>query len=79
MAEEAEYKNVGSHVHDLADGRMLAPGETVMLDEDAVRDPHNEALLADGVLIGTEKEAEHEADLAERRVSRREKARGGDE
>jgi hypothetical protein len=77
VAKEKEYKNVGNHAHDLADGRMLAPGETVMLDDDAVRDPHNESLLADNVLIGTSEKAEHEADLAERRVSRRDK-QGGD-
>lgn len=65
------YKNVGNHVEDLADGRALAPGESADLDEDAVRDPRNEDLVARGVLIGTDEEAEHEADLAERRVKTR--------
>lgn len=71
---ELEYKWVGTHPQDLADGRMLAPGETVVLSEEDVRDPHNESLLADGALIPTDEknEAEHQARLAERRVTRRE-------
>jgi hypothetical protein len=72
---ELEYRFVGNHAQDLADGRMLAPGESVVLSEEDVRDPHNEALLADEVLIPVDEKqaAEHEARLAERRVARREK------
>lgn len=50
----AEMKNVGDHVHDLADGRMLAPGEMADLDGDAMKDPHNEDLVSIGVLISTD-------------------------
>lgn len=75
----AEYKHVGNHAEDLADGRMVGPGEVIELDEDAVRDPHNERLLAEGILIGMDNKAEHEAKLADRRVSRREKTEGGEE
>jgi hypothetical protein len=67
-----EYKNVGNHAEDLADGRMIAPGETVELDEDQVREDHNEDLLARGALIGIDEKGEHEAKLASNRVKRQE-------
>lgn len=71
---ELEYKWVGNHPQDLADGRMLAPGDTVKLSEEDVRLPHNESILADGLLIPTDEKsaAKHEAQLADRRVTRRE-------
>lgn len=66
-----EYKHVGTHTENLADGRMFGPGETVELDEDQIREPENERLLAEGIFIGLEDKAEHEKTLAERRVARR--------
>lgn len=74
-----EYKWVGNHPQDLASGQELAPGETAELSDDDVRNPHNESLITDGNLIPLDKEAEHETELAERRVARREKKEGGDQ
>lgn len=46
-----QYKYVGTHPQDLADGRMLAPGELADLDDEALQDPHNAALVEEGKLI----------------------------
>lgn len=73
----AEYKWVGDHPQDLASGQVLAPGETAELSDEDVRLPHNESLIADGGLIPLDKEAEHEATLAERRAARRNKEEEG--
>lgn len=74
-----EYKNVGQHAEDLASGQTLAPGETVELDDEAIRLPHNEDLIARGTLMALDKEAAHEAKLASRRVTRREQGEGGED
>ena len=66
-----EYKWVGTHAQDTLDGRMLAPGETVELSEEDLRESHYEQLIADDLLIPLGGDAEHEAQLASRRVSRR--------
>lgn len=74
MAQEKtrQYRFVGSHADVLPNGRPIGPGEYVDLTDEEVRDPYYEMLLADGNLIGTEEQAEHEQSLAERRVARRE-------
>jgi hypothetical protein len=41
----AEIKNVGNHAEDLADGRMIAPGETAKLTDAQLKEPHNADLL----------------------------------
>ena len=46
-----EYKNVALHAIDVADGRMVGPGDTVDLDDDALNTPHNADLLATGQII----------------------------
>lgn len=46
-----EYKHVGVHAEDLADGRMLGPGEIVELDEEQIAEPHNARLLGEGILL----------------------------
>lgn len=45
------YLPAGNTVQDLTGGRMVAPGESVVLDGDAVKDPHNKALIERGVLV----------------------------
>lgn len=45
---DTEYRNVGSHPQDLHDGRVLARGATVVLNETEVR--RNKDLIDDGVL-----------------------------
>lgn len=47
----AEYKNVGNHAEDLADGRMIAPGEVAELDPDQVKEYRNADLIETGTLI----------------------------
>jgi hypothetical protein len=49
-----KYKMVGDHPEDLADGRVLGPGEEADLDKDAVGDPHNQRLIEEGLLIEAE-------------------------
>lgn len=46
-----DYRYVGRHPGDLADGRPLEPGETVTLDEDAAAVAHNARLIKEGVLL----------------------------
>jgi hypothetical protein len=46
-----EYKHVGNHAEDLADGRMLAPGETVKLNDKQLAEPHNQRLITEGILL----------------------------
>lgn len=65
-----EYKNVGAHAEDLEGGRVVGVGEMVELTKEQLRDPHNERLVAEGILIPTTNEAEHEATLADRRTQR---------
>lgn len=48
-----EYRFVGSHVDDLADGRTLEPGGFVTLSETDLEAPHNQRLLDEGLLIAT--------------------------
>lgn len=50
-----EYKWVGTHVQDLADGRMLAVGDVVELTGDEVRE--NQVLIDDGGLISVTESA----------------------
>lgn len=45
------YKNVRLAAQDLASGRVIAPGEVVGARDVDLKDPHDAALVADGVLI----------------------------
>lgn len=56
-----KYKLISDHAEDLADGRVLGPGEEAELDEEAVEDPHNQRLIEEGKLIPVE-ETEAEAE-----------------
>lgn len=46
-----DYKVVSDHAEDLADGRVLAPGEVVKLSKEDLEDPHNQRLLEEGKLL----------------------------
>jgi hypothetical protein len=50
----ADIKNVGLHAEDLADGRMVGPGESVTLDDELLNDPHNKRLIYEGIFIRTD-------------------------
>jgi hypothetical protein len=74
MAEDQdlEYRNVGTHPEDLHDGRIVEVGGFVILTAEELREPHNQRLVAENVLIPTGgKQAEHEAQLATRREKSR--------
>jgi hypothetical protein len=53
-----EYKMVGDHPEDLADGRVLGPGEVTELSDEDLEDPHNQRLIEEGVLIPVEETEE---------------------
>lgn len=46
-----KFKCVSTHPEDLADGRILAPGEYADLDDEAQKDPHNQRLIEEDILI----------------------------
>lgn len=50
------YKNVRLTAQDLASGRVVAPGEIVSARDVDLKDPHDAALVADGLLIEAEVE-----------------------
>jgi hypothetical protein len=76
---ERKYRWVGDHPQEFPGGRVLAVGEFIELDEDAVRESLVEDLLTQGTLIGVDEKAEHEADLAGRRVAKRDSKKEGGE
>lgn len=49
-----EHKLVGNHPEDLADGRVLGPGEVAELSKEDLKDPHNQRLIEEELLIPTE-------------------------
>lgn len=50
-AEPVEFKFVGPHLDNLADGRLLEPGRFYKLDPDQVDHPANARLIAEGLLL----------------------------
>lgn len=52
-APRTEFKFVGAHLDDLADGRILEPGTTYLLDQKEVEDTHNAQRIEAGLLIET--------------------------
>ena len=46
-----KFKLVGDHPEDLADGRVLAPGEEADIKKEDLEDPHNQRLIEEGILI----------------------------
>jgi hypothetical protein len=52
------YKFVGRHLDDLADGRVLEPGQVCKLDKTAEEHPHNQRLITEGLLIPTKHDKE---------------------
>lgn len=53
-----EFRFVGGHTADLASGRVVAPGETVKLTEDELKEPHNQRLVDEGLLLKAERPAD---------------------
>lgn len=45
------YKLVGGHAEDLADGRVLEPGQQAPLTSAEADDAHNRRLLDEGLLV----------------------------
>jgi pyruvate/2-oxoglutarate dehydrogenase complex dihydrolipoamide acyltransferase (E2) component len=46
-----KYRNVGNHAEDLADGRMVGPGEYVEIDDEQLKEGRNADLIDTGVFI----------------------------
>jgi acylphosphatase len=44
------YRCISGHVEDLADGRVVAPGEEVKLTAEQIDDPHNARLIDENKL-----------------------------
>lgn len=55
---KTEFRFVGAHAGDLADGRILEPGALYTLTEEEQADPHNRAHLDGGLLIPTKPDKE---------------------
>lgn len=51
MANEPNYKWIGMHPQDLTGGRMLGMGDPAYLSTEDMDDPHNKALIDEGLLI----------------------------
>lgn len=47
------FKNDGPAPQDLADGKVLAPGEVADLSAEQQKEPHNQRLIDDGRLVKT--------------------------
>lgn len=52
------YKSVSTHVEDLSDGRSVAPGDSITLTAEELKDPHNARLIDEGVFIVVEETKE---------------------
>lgn len=64
MGGTLKLRSISNHVEDLADGSIVAPGETVSLTEKQLSEPHNKRLVDEGLLIEA---AEEKADSKEGR------------
>lgn len=54
-AATSPYKFVGGHVDDLADGRVLVPGDTYQLTDEQLDEPHNKRHIDAHLLLPVEK------------------------
>ena len=52
---KTRFRFVGRHIDDLADGRILEPGQFVELNDSEIDDPHNQLRISDGLLIEVDK------------------------
>jgi hypothetical protein len=68
----AKYRYVGDVPGELASGQPIEPGEFVNLSDEDAEEAHNQALLADGKLIGTGDKSKGQAETAEQRVAKQE-------
>lgn len=56
MAQGDEYYlPAGNHLIDLADGRIVGPGDTVKLSADDLKEDHNKRYIDEGILLKLEK------------------------
>lgn len=46
-----QYRCTSRHSEDLADGRVIAPGDVATLNADDVKDPHNQRLIDEQLLV----------------------------
>jgi hypothetical protein len=51
MAQHPKYKIIGDHAYDLADGSLHEPETEVQISKKEIEHPHNQMLLAEGVLL----------------------------
>ena len=68
------FKNVGRHVEDLFDGRIVGVGEYVKLTDDQLSESHNQRLVSEGILILVE-----DTPKSRLRVAETPKDAGGDD
>jgi hypothetical protein len=66
------YKMVGDHPEDLADGRVLGPGEVAELSEEDLEDPHNQRLVDEGLLIEADEGEEPKPKTSRAKTTRKE-------
>jgi len=71
----AKYRYVGTYATTLANGQPVEPGEFVTLSEEEAQ--QNEALLADGHLVGTGEASEEQQEKAERKAAQQRKKEEG--
>jgi plastocyanin len=57
-----KFSFVGTYAQDLADGKIVAPGDEVTLSAKDAENPHNARLIADGLLIGKGEKAQELAE-----------------
>lgn len=66
----AKYRFVGMHADTLASGQPIEPGEFVNITDEEIEDPHNAALVHDGLLIGTGSKSKDVAETTSKKVDR---------
>lgn len=50
-----KYRNISSHLEDIADGRAVDPGEYFELTEKQAKDPYNAAKISELIFIAVPK------------------------
>lgn len=56
-----KFTHVQRHADSLADGRPVAPDESVLLTADDLKQPHNQRLIAEGALLPVSEKGEKTA------------------
>lgn len=65
-----KYRVVGSHAQTLADGSLHEPEAEVQISNQDIQDPHNQWLLAEGVLIPMGPAGEEQQEKAEKAAAK---------